>query len=928
MSLKQFHIVLLACMIWNFSYTQEYTRYGIKDGLPSNHVYKIVQDAKGFIWTITDNGIVRFNGSEFKEFTTKDGLPTNDIWEIATTPDGKVWFFCKAARIGYIDNTTIHTFEAAEEGVIFFPYKIAEMENQVFFESGNKWYFLNESKKWQGVEAGDTLFSENLNIKHLLNIQAKMKADLGGERLIYFRQKDSLGLWVTNNSYSVYNDKTGALSKKILNSDGRKKGFSPYARINLYQGRIQITDTNYLATLGAEYNLDREYFIKDEINSHQSTLDTIGNLWIATFGEGMYKLPATNGKIEYFLKQNRVSSIYELEPGRIMASVFGKGFYEYDVLSADFLPYLQQQEFSYSANWIDSLKSTFFIDRHKIMRESRDKNGLILTKDVIIVAEGIKEFEYHNGYLWGFGSFDLKRLHPNTLEIVSKYPSVGINKLLAFKGELYLGTTDGLKSLQKSAVGAVMVKAPVYQKPVLNLVPLDRDWMIVCTDGFGAYATNLKAEINFPGSEYLSITDAYVDGREIWLASNNGLMRYSFHNKEIVLIDTFSEDQGMPTRKINGVAVQNNAIMVATDDGIAVFDKDINFPSQFLDIYIETVNYSGQPLESDTPAVAYQSDNTIEFRVSTIDFADKANLTSYQYRLLPVQKEWITTNSSILNFSGLQPTEYTLQFGANDKQKSFSFVVTPLWWQRTDIRMLLLLMFIGMLGFILYKYRRHEIAKKTAKLETQKKLAEFELYALRSQMNPHFVFNSLAAIQYCINNNEIAASEAYLVKFSKLVRQFFEISKEKEVTVETEVNLLRNYLDIEKLRFKEKLDYRISVDPQIDTKAQKIPTMLLQPIVENAVNHGIFNKETRGTINIEIENYEAGLKIDIADNGVGFVNSKKKSLNGRNSSDVMNDRLLFLNRSGSWDISMTNREMYPTEGDRGNVTTFIIKQNR
>ena len=257
MSFKQFHIVLLGCMIWNFSFSQEYTKYGIKDGLPSNHVYKIVQDANGFIWTITDNGIVRFNGSEFKEFTTKEGLPTNDIWEIATSPDGKVWFFCKAARIGYIKNDAVHTFEAANEGTIFFPYKIAEIGNEVFFESGSKWYFLDESEKWQGVEIGDTLFDRNRNLKRLLLNQAEMKTRLGEERLVYFRQKDSLALWITNNSYSVFNDKSGMYSKKILNGNGRNTGFTPYARINLYQRRIQITDTNYLATLGSDYSIDR-----------------------------------------------------------------------------------------------------------------------------------------------------------------------------------------------------------------------------------------------------------------------------------------------------------------------------------------------------------------------------------------------------------------------------------------------------------------------------------------------------------------------------------------------------------------------------------------------------------------------------------------------------------------------------------------------
>src|SRR5690606_1720957 len=112
---------------------------------------------------------------------------------------------------------------------------------------------------------------------------------------------------------------------------------------------------------------------------------------------------------------------------------------------------------------------------------------------------------------------------------------------------------------------------------------------------------------------------------------------------------------------------------------------------------------------------------------------------------------------------------------------------------------------------VLYKIRNHEIAKKTKNINSQKQLAEFQLYALRSQLNPHFVSNSLAAIQYYINNNDFDQSEKYLVKFSKLIRRYFELSKEEEISLEDEIALLKSYLEIEKLRFKEKLNYTIEV---------------------------------------------------------------------------------------------------------------------
>ena len=192
-------------------------------------------------------------------------------------------------------------------------------------------------------------------------------------------------------------------------------------------------------------------------------------------------------------------------------------------------------------------------------------------------------------------------------------------------------------------------------------------------------------------------------------------------------------------------------------------------------------------------------------------------------------------------------------------------------------------------------------------------------------MNPHFVFNSLAAIQYCINNGDIRSAESYLVKFSRLVRQFFELSKQKEVTVSKEVELLKNYLDIEKLRFNEKLEYSIEIGDRVDVSKVNIPTMLLQPVVENAINHGIFNKESKGRVDIRFQqNGDNSLEVEIEDNGVGFVNTKKTDSGKRTSSHVLEDRLLFLNKSGKWDISLSHREAYPEKEDRGNITTFKI----
>ncbi|WP_373942203.1 histidine kinase [Polaribacter sejongensis] len=130
-----------------------------------------------------------------------------------------------------------------------------------------------------------------------------------------------------------------------------------------------------------------------------------------------------------------------------------------------------------------------------------------------------------------------------------------------------------------------------------------------------------------------------------------------------------------------------------------------------------------------------------------------------------------------------------------------------------------------------------------ATIQNQKRQHDLELKALRSQMNPHFVHNSLNAIQYYIQQNDVETSENYLAKFSKLMRQFFDYSRRKSVSLSEEISLLENYLQIEKLRFEEKIEYEIKVDPELDIEEEQIPSMLIQPLVENAINHGLFHKK-------------------------------------------------------------------------------------
>lgn len=194
-----------------------------------------------------------------------------------------------------------------------------------------------------------------------------------------------------------------------------------------------------------------------------------------------------------------------------------------------------------------------------------------------------------------------------------------------------------------------------------------------------------------------------------------------------------------------------------------------------------------------------------------------------------------------------------------------------------------ILMFIAsIIGYFLYKRRRDALEKKkTADFNT--KVAETELKALRSQMNPHFIFNSLNSISDFMSKNDLETANEYLLKFAKLTRAILENSEKEWITLEEDLELMVLYIQIESLRLKKKLSYAIKVDDSIDVENTLLPPLILQPFIENSIWHGIAKKETNGHILIEIKKEDDIIVCIVDDDGVG----RKKNYDVREEATSM-----------------------------------------
>lgn len=258
--------------------------------------------------------------------------------------------------------------------------------------------------------------------------------------------------------------------------------------------------------------------------------------------------------------------------------------------------------------------------------------------------------------------------------------------------------------------------------------------------------------------------------------------------------------------------------------------------------------------------------------------ADSEENIIYKYQMTSIDNKWEETKYPIVQYTNLSPGDYTFTASAINEKGTWSiqpasvrFIIKPPFWQAWWFR--LILFDIVIIGLMVMEHIRFKktVSEEKQKYEMERKISELELVALRSQMNPHFIFNSLNSIQRYITENDKTSANKYLVDFSKLMRQTFENSTKKTMPVSDTIDSLKAYLHLEIMRLGEsKLEYEMEIDPSIDIFNEEIPPLILQPYVENAIWHGISNVTSgKGKIKIKMIKENGYLVCSVIDNGVG-----------------------------------------------------------
>jgi hypothetical protein len=193
------------------------------------------------------------------------------------------------------------------------------------------------------------------------------------------------------------------------------------------------------------------------------------------------------------------------------------------------------------------------------------------------------------------------------------------------------------------------------------------------------------------------------------------------------------------------------------------------------------------------------------------------------------------------------------------------------------------------IGYLIY--RGSKLKDKRRISEMNRKISEITQANLRQQINPHFIFNTLNSIQYYMYQHDKLATNNYLTKFSSLMRKVLENSQHTSVPLSDELSALNLYLELESIRFKDKFEYSINVDEDIDPLLHRIPTMLIQPYVENSICHGLIAKEAKGYVNIDLKLNSEYILCTIEDNGIGREAAKERNLKREENHNSLGTRI-------------------------------------
>lgn len=948
-------------------------RYTVADLLPSNICYKVTQDDKGFIVIGTEKGIVIFDGYVFRPIKLHNKLSDLDVWDVFKDLEGRLWLSTKQNRCEFIFQDSVYDINKLIPEISDFKvdfncklspliYRSPTNDTQIYYLDKRQ-HLIGQKisyamKKWILNQEGKLCYWDVMPNKIIALSANKefMVYDWGSRTMSLksFKEPITQLLNTARHSHNIpeayyFSSGDSIFSIKEVSvkyvTTYTNSGFSKNtAMVGVFNQSFICTKGNTLFVVDSLFAPQDCVLPLIKYPVHQVYEDNEHNLWFNTIESGIYFVSNNMLKNRLYTSENGLnnSHIVSLESkssGNLYIGnykepkiqVLSKGRF-YDI------PTNASKAYSMiSFENGDLVVSNGYISKHPYkfnFPQSYHSLAVIRvapyyvhdlrlnTKCLYKIDEQSFLLNSRNDFLKctkrSNYTFDIEELGKTETDIYT---------ICRLNNSYLLGTASGLYQYQNGKMKNLRYLSSAFNSNIRSIKTDNEGRIWIAGDQFtlACYDSHFRKTLDFPEMNNSVVTAITIDtfNHSVLASSSDGLYK--------ITIDSASTDHyklfrytvadGLPSNEVNAAAVDKQYIYVGTSFGMCLLAKEKLDYTYIPKIYCTKVSSNNMdiPIRS-TYQLPYDKNN-IRIELTSLSYQSLGNI-KYYYRLLGAGKEWTHTNQRTIEFSSLKTGVYTFEAFAidayNNKTQNkivITFHIIPPFWKTWWFNMLMLLLLMtGIIALIYWRLHRHR-NKELKEANINKQLAELKLNALQSQLNSHFVFNSLNAIQkFMLNNNEVEASE-YMSKFAKLIRLFLESSRNKSTELSNEIELISIYASLEQLRFEDKFELILDTK-KVQHFDIQFPTNILQPFVENAIIHGLMHRTSKGLLKIDFLETEEYIKCVIDDNGIGrkqsAIISSKKNRNSLGMT-LIQDKITNLNNIFSHRISIEVIDKESTE---------------
>jgi len=906
--------------------TQLSINFSVKSGLPSNELYQVIEDHLGYIWISSDEGVSRFNGRDFETYTTDDGLESNIVFQMFEDPEHRLWFASITGKLSYYESGEFYRYkynnlidsisgtkqvlgiDVSEDQTVTLGY----MEDGMYqISPSGKVKRLDSQKEHSLIfvkSAGEHLVVSTHNSTGDSLIIGYNQGGISSQFTMSIKQRGLVSACSIDKNIFISIEnvllkfspqfellRKVTLSRRILRVNPRWGELE----VSLYRGGIQMMDT--------ELNLLENGNFLNGTSPLRSFLDSENGTWVPTLRNGLFYTKSAaikyhdtlfnhSGHPSNFVVDNNGSLIYfssdemEFFVKRTNPDFLGK-----TTTLGTIRRRSQVGELFLLAD--HSRNSTLFIEPRAIYSLNPLNERITMLAQFNGIGP-VRDAVWHRNQLYIAAGTSVYKWDSTTkypVSIVNDQQRLRANCLESGSEGLLIGSNTGLWKFKNGTLERLLIDQHLHHS-IVDVVQTTADSYVLATDGAGLFHLDENGSHQITTKDGLnsnSINRLFLSGEAVFATTNKGINRIQGLRRPLStsVISTLDQTDILPNGKLTHLVLNDDRVYVNFDNHLISFEQELmNEQGTQPKLLLKTLKINDSVFDFSREILLKHFQCNIFITYDGISFKEGDQLT-YEYRLLGLGEKWVTTRDRMLNFPKLQPGEYQLQIrcgsgkGTDNDHQSIFFTILPPFWETLEFQ-LATFCFIITLVYVVFRWR---IRVTRIRTEKNNRILDLQQQALHSQMDPHFVYNSLGSIQAFIITGQPEKSAKYISKFSKLMRKLFNNSNASFVAIAEEMSILRSYIELEVMRCTFPVDYAFDIDPEIDQNKTMLPPMLIQPVVENVFKHAFVDPGNGCSLTIRLLKRKGYLECSIIDNGSGY--QSKKSERAKSGSNITQMRL-------------------------------------